>query len=393
MSNEAFIVSAVRTPVGSFLGAFSDLPAVRLGAAAIKEALARAGTTGEAVDEVIMGQVLTAGCGQAPARQAAIHAGLPSSVPCLTINKVCGSGLKAVMLGADSIRLGHARVVVAGGQENMTMAPHLLEKSRAGFRMGAVTLIDSMVKDGLWDPYNDWHMGTAAELCVKENLFTRESQDAFAVESYRRAQAAQAEGRFRAEIVPVEVPGRKGAVIVDADEEPSKTDFAKVPTLRPAFDPAGTVTAANASKINDGAAALVLMGDSAVKAAGARPLARIIAQATHAQDPKWFTTAPIGAMRKALGRAGLDINEIDLFEINAAFAAVTMAAMKELEIPHARVNVNGGAIALGHPLGASGARVLATLVHALEARSLRYGLASLCIGGGEAVAVVIERMA
>jgi acetyl-CoA C-acetyltransferase len=387
-----FITAAVRTPVASFQGALSELSGPRLGAIAIKEALSRAKVSAEKVDEVIMGEVLTAGVGQAPARQAAIYAGLPSSVPCMTINKVCGSGLKAVMLGADSIALERAHVVVAGGQENMTQAPHLLPNSRAGFRMGAAQLVDSMVNDGLWDPYNNWHMGTAAELCVKENSFTREQQDAFAIESYKRAQRAQAEGFFKNEIVPVEIAGKKGTVVVDKDEEPSKTDFAKVPGLKPAFDKAGTITAANASKINDGAAAIVLMSEKAVKETGAKPLARVVASATHAQDPKWFTTAPVGAITKACGKAGLTVDQIDLFEINEAFAAVTMVAMKDLRIPHEKVNVHGGAVAIGHPIGASGARVLTTLVHALHRHNKRYGLATLCIGGGEAVAVIVERV-
>ena len=386
-----FIVSAVRTPIASFQGGFSDLSAPRLGAIAIKEALNRAGVVPEKVDEVIMGEVLTAGVGQAPARQASIYAGIPSSVPCLTINKVCGSGLKAVMLGADSIALERADIVVAGGQENMTQAPHLLQNSRSGFRMGPAQLVDSMVNDGLWDPYNNWHMGSAAELCVKENSFTREEQDAFAIESYKRAQKAQVEGYFKNEIVPVEIVGKKGTVVVDKDEEPSKTDFTKVPGLRPAFDKAGTITAANASKLNDGAAAVVLMSEKAVKASGAKPLAKIVASATHAQDPKWFTTAPVGAMKKACEAAGLTMEQIDLFEINEAFAVVAMVAMKDLKISADKVNVNGGAVALGHPIGASGARILTTLVHALQARNKRYGLATLCIGGGEAVAVVVER--
>ncbi len=358
----------------------------------IKEALARAGVPSEKVDEVIMGEVLTAGVGQAPARQAAIYAGLPTSVPCMTINKVCGSGLKAVMLGADSIQLERADVVVAGGQENMTLAPHLLANSRSGFRMGAAQLVDSMIHDGLWDPYNNWHMGNAAELCVKERAFTREEQDAFAIESYKRAQKAVAEGYFGNEIVAVEVPSRKGNVVVDKDEEPAKTDFAKIPTLKPAFDKEGTVTAANASKINDGAAAVVLLSEKAVQTYGAKPLAKIVSQATFAQDPKWFTTAPVGAIKAAVARAGLTLDQIDLFEINEAFAVVTMAAMKELNIPHDKVNVHGGAVALGHPIGASGARILTTLVHALHKYQKRYGLATLCIGGGEAVAVIVERV-
>lgn len=391
-TNPVFIAAAVRTPVASFQGGLSELPAPRLGALAIKEALVRANVAPEKVNEVIMGEVLTAGVGQAPARQAAIYAGLPNSVPCLTINKVCGSGLKAVMLGADQIALGNAEVVVAGGQENMTQAPHLLPASRSGFRMGNTQLVDSMQHDGLWDPYNNWAMGVASELCAKEYNFTREQQDAFAIESYKRAQKGQTDGVFKNEIVPVTIETRKGAVTIAQDEDPTKTDFAKIPALKPVFDKAGTVTAANASKINDGAAALVLMSEKAVKENGAKPLAKIVAQSQFAQDPKWFTTAPVGAIRKVVEKAGLKLEDIDLFEINEAFANVTMAAMKDLSIPHDKVNVNGGAIAIGHPIGASGARVLTTLVHSLQARNKRYGLATLCIGGGEAVAVIIEKV-
>lgn len=389
---QVYILSAARTPIGSFQGAYSEVPAPKLGAAAIKAALERAGVNPDQVGEVIMGEVLTAGVGQAPARQAAIYAGVPASVPAMTINKVCGSGLKAVMLAADSIALGHTKVAVAGGQENMTLAPHLLEKSRGGFRMGNTELKDSMINDGLWDPYNNWHMGAAAELCVKENQFTREAQDAFAIESYKRAQKASNDGVFTKEITPVEVAGRKGPTLVEKDEEPFKTDFAKVPTLRPAFDKAGTITAANASKINDGAAALVLASESFVKANGKKPMAKIVAHATFAQDPKWFTTAPVGAIKLACDKANVKVSDIDLFEINEAFAAVTMVAMKDLNIPHEKVNVNGGAVALGHPIGASGARVLTSLVHALIAQNKRYGLATLCIGGGEATAVIVERV-
>lgn len=387
-----FITSAVRTPIASFQGAFSDVPAPRLGAAAIKDALARSGVSADQVDEVIMGNVLTAGVGQAPARQAALFAGLPNSVPCMTINKVCGSGLKAVMLATDNIALGHTQIAVAGGQENMTQAPHLLLQSRGGFRMGHTNLVDSMIHDGLWDPYNNWHMGMAAELCVKENAFSREQQDAFAIESYTRAQKAQAEGLFKNEICAVEIAGRKGTIKVETDEEPTKTDFSKIPSLRPAFDKAGTVTAANASKINDGAAAVVVMSEAAMNKSGARPLARIVSHATHAHDPKWFTTAPVGAMKKAVERASLKMSDIDLFEINEAFSAVTMVAMKDLSLSHDKVNIHGGAVALGHPIGASGARILTTLVHALKTHNKRYGLATLCIGGGEAVAMVVERV-
>lgn len=389
---QVYILSAARTPIGSFQGAYSEVPAPKLGATAIKAALERAGVNPDQVGEVIMGEVLTAGVGQAPARQAAIYAGVPASVPAMTINKVCGSGLKAVMLAADSIALGHIKVAVAGGQENMTLAPHLLEKSRGGFRMGNTELKDSMISDGLWDPYNNWHMGSAAELCVKENQFTREAQDAFAIESYKRAQKASDTGVFAKEIVAVEVAGRKGPTLVEKDEEPFKTDFAKVPTLRPAFDKAGTITAANASKINDGAAALVLASESFVKANGKKPMARIVAHATFAQDPKWFTTAPVGAIKLVCDKANVKVSDIDLFEINEAFAAVTMVAMKDLNIPHEKVNVNGGAVALGHPIGASGARVLTSLVHALVAQNKRYGLATLCIGGGEATALIVERV-
>lgn len=391
-SSPIFIVSAARTPVGSFQGGLAQTPAPKLGAQAISAALSRADLKPEVVSECIMGQVLTAGAGQAPARQAAIYAGLPTSVPCLTINKVCGSGLKAVMLGADSIQLERSEIVVAGGQENMSLAPHLLENSRAGFRMGEVSMADSMIKDGLWDPYNDWHMGNAAELCVKEHHFSRQEQDAFAIESYTRAQAAIKSGSFKDEIVPVEVPGKKGNLQIDTDEEPGKALFDKIPSLRPAFEKEGTITAANASKINDGAAALVLASERAVKNHGLKPMARIVGMATHAQDPKWFTTAPIGAIQKVLELTDIPIGEIDWFEINEAFAAVTMAAIKDLKLDPAKVNRAGGAVALGHPIGASGARLLTTLVYGLRRQHLRYGLVTLCIGGGEAVAVVVERM-
>lgn len=391
MSN-VYITSAVRTAVGSFQGAFAEVPAPRLGAAAIREAVARLGLKAELIDEVIMGEVLTAGVGQAPARQAALGADLPNSVPCMTINKVCGSGLKAVMLASDNIRLGNTKIAIAGGQENMSLAPHLLNNSRTGLRMGHTALVDSMINDGLWDPYNNWHMGMAAELCVKENGFTREQQDEFAINSYKKAQKAQTENYFKNEIVGVEIQSRKGTVLVNVDEEPTKTDFAKVPGLKPAFDKTGTVTAANASKINDGAAALVLMGETAMKQANVKPLARIVAYSTHAHDPKWFTTAPVGAMKKTVAAAGLTMDQIDLFEINEAFAAVTMVAMKDLKLTADRVNVHGGAVAIGHPIGASGARILTTLVHALHLQQKRYGLATLCIGGGEAVALIVERI-
>lgn len=386
------IVSSVRTPVASFQGGFGSIPAPKLGATAIKEALSRAGVAADEVDECIMGEVLTAGVGQAPARQAALFAGLKNSTPCMTINKVCGSGLKAVMLAADSIQLGNAKIAVAGGQENMTLAPHLLENSRSGYRMGPTQMTDSMVKDGLWDPYNNFHMGSAAEICVKENKFTREEQDAFAIDSYKKAQKAWADGVFKNEIVPVVVEGKKGAVTIDKDEEPFNTNFDKIPGLRPAFDKEGTITAANASKINDGAAAHILMSESEAKKRGVKPLAKVVAHATFAQDPKYFTTAPVGAIKKALDKAHLKVGDIDLWEINEAFAVVTQIAMKELEIPAEKVNVHGGAVAIGHPIGASGARILATLVHSLHTHNKRYGLATLCIGGGEAVALIIEKV-
>lgn len=386
------IVSSVRTPVGSFQGSLASVPAPKLGAVAIKAALEKAKVNADEVNEVIMGEVLTAGVGQAPARQAAIYAGVKNSAVCMTINKVCGSGLKAVMLAADAIQLGHAKIVVAGGQENMSLAPHLLENSRGGYRMGSVQMIDSMIKDGLWDPYNNFHMGNAAEVCAKDYHFTREQQDEFAINSYKKAQAAATKNLFGSEIVPVVIEGKKGPTSVEKDDEIFNTNFEKIPGLKPAFDKAGTITAANASKINDGAAAHVLMSESTAKARKVTPIAKIVAQATFAQDPVYFTTAPVGAIKLALAKANLKVSEIDLWEINEAFANVTMAAMKELEIPAEKVNVHGGAIAIGHPIGGSGARVLTTLVHALQNHGKRYGLATLCIGGGEAVALIIEKV-
>ena len=387
-----YILSARRTAVGGFQGTLATVPAPQLGATAIRAALGDAGVSAADVESCVMGNVLTAGVGQAPARQAALFAGLPNTTPCLTINKVCGSGLKAVMLASDEIRLGHFDLAVAGGQESMTLAPHLLEQSRAGYRMGAITATDSMVKDGLWDPYSNFHMGSAAELCVREYKFTREEQDAFAIESYRRAQAAIAAGHFKAQIAPVEIKTKGDPVIVDSDENPGKARFDKMPGLKPAFEKDGTITAANASSLNDGGAALVLASEAAVKRRGLKPLARIVAHGTFAHDPKWFTTAPVTAIKRALDRAGLKIEDIDLFEINEAFAVVPMAAMRELKIPHDKVNVFGGAIAIGHPIGASGARILTTLVHALGTRQKKFGLATLCIGGGEGVALIVERL-
>lgn len=389
---DVVIVSAARTPIGSFLGALSTVPSPKLGAIAIKAALERAGLTGDQVDECIMGCVLPAGVGQAPARQAALGAGLPQKVECITVNKVCGSGLKSVMLAAQAIAVGDADVIVAGGMENMSLAPHYVQGSRAGTKMGDWTLKDGMVMDGLWDPYHDFHMGNAAELCARECKFDRAAQDAFAVESYRRAQAAIAAGEFKREIVPVPIPQKKGEpVLVDTDEEPGRVDFAKIPTLRPAFSKDGTVTAANASSINDGAAAVVVMAASVATKLGIKPIARIVAQASAAQAPEWFTTAPAKAIEKALAKAKLKASDVDLYEINEAFAVVSLANNQLLGLDAARVNVRGGAVALGHPIGASGARVLVTLLHAMQDRQAKRGLASLCIGGGEAAALLVER--
>lgn len=388
--SDVVIVAAKRTPVGSFLGQLSSFSAPALGSKAIAAAVAQASLNGTEIDECIMGQVLTAGSGQAPVRQAVLGAGLPNSIACMTINKVCGSGLKSVMMAADSIRLGSTQIAIAGGQEAMSQVPFLLENARSGYRMGNQNVVDSMIKDGLWDPYNNWHMGNAAELCVREYKFTRQEQDAFAVASYQKAQKAQAESYFQNEITGLEISSRKGTLEIKQDEEPSKVLWDKIPTLKPAFDKEGSITAANASKINDGAAALVLMNEAVAQKKGLQPLARIVAHATYAQDPKWFTTAPVGAIKKSLEAASLKVSDIDLWEINEAFATVTMAAIKEFSIPEERVNVHGGAIAIGHPIGASGARILTTLIHALHLHKKKRGLATLCIGGGEAVSLIVE---
>ncbi len=382
-----------RTPIGAFQGSLSAVAAQHLGATAICSALETAGTTPDSVDEVIMGNVLPAGLGQAPTRQAAIYAGLPNSVECLTINKMCGSGLKAVMLAAQAIQAGDARVIVAGGMESMTQAPYLLPKARGGYRLGHGEVVDSMIIDGLWDVYNDRHMGHYADMCAEKYSFSREEQDAFTKESYTRAQRAQSEGKFADEIVPVEVKDRRGNVSeVSVDDEPGKADFEKMTKLKPAFGKEGTVTAANASKINDGAAALVVLDENKGAELKVKPVARILAQASVAQEPEWFTTAPVGAIQKVLKKAGLEMSDIDLFEINEAFSNVAMAAMKELDISHDVVNVNGGAVALGHPIGASGARILVTLLHAMKTRGAKRGLAAICIGGGEASALVVEAL-
>jgi acetyl-CoA C-acetyltransferase len=388
---EAVILGAKRTPIGSFNGSLSQVPATQLGATAISAALESAGVQANDVDEVIMGCVLSAGLGQAPARQAALKAGCSPRSAAMTINKVCGSGLKSVMLGAQSIRCDESQVVVAGGMENMSLAPHLLEKSRTGYRMGHSSITDSMIKDGLWDPYNDFHMGNAAEMCVSKYEVSREDQDAFAVESYRKANDAIAAGRFGDEVAPVEIAQRKGDPLrISTDEEPGRGKPEKFGKLRPAFAADGTVTAANASSINDGAAAVVLANADWAKKNGHSPLAKVVASATAGQAPEWFTTAPVAAMRTCLDRAGLKADDIDAWEINEAFSVVTMVAIKELGIAPERVNARGGAVALGHPIGASGARVLVTLLHTLKQENKRYGMASLCIGGGEAVAVIVE---
>ncbi|MEE2786193.1 MAG: acetyl-CoA C-acetyltransferase [Myxococcota bacterium] len=389
---EVVIVAAVRTPIGSFGGALSSMSSPKLGAAVIKAGLQQARLTPEQVDEVIMGCVLTAGVGQAPARQAALFADLPQSVPCLTINKVCGSGLKAVMLASQAIRCGDADVIIAGGMENMSQVPYLMPGARDGLRLGHKQVLDGMVKDGLWDVYNDYHMGNAAEVCARDMKVDRAAQDAFARSSYEKALAAQAAGAFDAEIVPVQVPQRRGEpIIVDQDEEPGRGRPDKMAKLRPAFEKEGTVTAANASSINDGAAVLVVASAEFAARHNLPVLASLTGMTQHAQAPEWFTTAPAYAMNALLKEKGLAPNDIDLYEVNEAFSVVSLACNTLSDLPTERVNINGGAVALGHPIGASGARILVTLVHAMKNRGAQRGVASLCIGGGEAVAVLIER--
>jgi acetyl-CoA C-acetyltransferase len=388
---KAVILSGVRTPIGAFLGSLSSLSAPKLGAAAIKAALERAGISGGDVDEVLMGQVLQGGVGQAPARQAALFAGLPQSVPCTTVNKVCGSGMKTVMMAAQAVACGDARFVVAGGMESMSQAPYFLPTARTGFRMGDAKAVDMMVFDGLWDPYNNVHMGSCGDLCARELNYSRSQLDEYAAESYRRALAAQKECRLSEEIVPVEVPQRKGdPMLVEEDEEPKKGDIEKLGGLRPAFDKDGVTTAGNASSIDDGGAALVVAAESAAKERGLKPLARIVAYAQHAQDPQWFTTAPAEAIAKALAQAGLKVDDIDVWEVNEAFAVVAMNVADKVGIPYDKLNVNGGAVALGHPIGMTGARLVITAMHELRRRGGRYALATPCIGGGEATAVVLE---
>ncbi|MCE2754522.1 MAG: acetyl-CoA C-acetyltransferase [Ignavibacteriae bacterium] len=386
----SYIISAQRTPIGAFLGSLSGFSAPQLGAIAIKSALEKAGIAPDQVSEVIMGNVLTAGVGQAPARQAALGAGLPDSVPCLTINKVCGSGLKSVMLADQAIRCGDAEIVVAGGQESMTNAPYLLPKGRTGYRYGNGQVIDSMAFDGLTDAYALAPMGNFAEQCATACSIDRSMQDEYAIMSYTRAIEAQKSGAFADEITPVIIEDKKGNITISEDEEPGKVKFDKIPSLKPVFTKDGTVTAANASSIDDGAAAIIVASEEAVQKHQLKPIAKIIAQASFAQKPQDFNTAPISAIQSVLNKAGMSINDIDLFEVNEAFAVTALAAKGTLGIPVEKMNVHGGAIALGHPIGASGARVLTTLLHALKRHGKKYGLATLCIGGGEASAVIVE---
>jgi acetyl-CoA C-acetyltransferase len=391
LKQEVFIVGAARTAVGSFLGMYSSTPAVQLGATAIKAALERATVKPADVGEVFMGNVLTGGEGQAPARQACVFSGIPHSAPCTTVGKVCGSGAQAIILGARTIALGENDLVVAGGMENMSMTPYALPQGRSGYRMGQGVVVDLMVHDGLWDPYGNQHMGMFAELCAEKYGFTRGAQDEFAIESYKRALAAIDGGRFTAEIVPVVLKDKKkGDTELKVDEEPRKFNEGKMRELKAAFKKDGTVTAGNASSINDGGAAVVLASAKGVKDRGLKPLARIVGWAGHAQDPAWFTTAPVYAMKKNLEGCGLKVSDIDLWEINEAFSVVTMAAMKDLEIDHKLVNVNGGGASIGHPIGATGARIMATLLYAMKARGAKRGVTSMCIGGGEALSTIVE---
>jgi acetyl-CoA C-acetyltransferase len=390
--NDVYILSAARTPIGAFQGALGSLTAVELGARALSGAFERAGVAAADVEQVYMGSVLTAGVGQAPARQAALGAGCPVSTGAVTVGKVCGSAMRAVMTAANDLRCGDFSLVAAGGMESMSQAPYLAAGARDGLRLGHGRLLDSMIHDGLWDPYGDTHMGNCAELCAGKYAFDRAAQDAYSRESYERAQRASESGAAAEEIVAVSVPQRKGDPLeIVLDEEPARANFEKMAKLRPAFCKDGTVTAANASKINDGAAALVLATEEAAQSRGARPLARLVAQATFAQAPEWFTTAPALAAHKVLEKAGLKVSDIDLWEVNEAFAVVSMAFMQDLGLDHDVVNVRGGAVALGHPIGCSGARIIVTLLHAMRERGARRGCAAICIGGGESTAVIVER--
>jgi acetyl-CoA C-acetyltransferase len=390
-SPEIVILSATRTPLGSFQGALASVPAARLGAAAIQGAVAQAGVGPADITDCLMGNVLQAGQGQAPARQAAIYAGLPTSVRCITVHKVCGSGMQTIMGAAHFLAGGMGTIAVAGGMENMSLAPYLLPKARDGYRLGHQQVVDSIINDGLWDPYNNLHMGSCAEQCATKYSFTREQQDAYAIASFQRANAAQQDGRFAAEITPVEIADAKGNVTrVELDEGSAKVKYDKLPTLRPVFEKTGTITAANASTLNDGAAALLLATADTAKAKALKPLARIVAFGSYAQDPLWFTTAPVQAAQNALARAGWKVGDVELWEVNEAFAVVPMAFMQELGIPHEKLNVRGGAISLGHPIGASGARIVVTLLATLRERGLHRGVAAICIGGGEGLAVCVE---
>jgi acetyl-CoA C-acetyltransferase len=384
------ITSAKRTPIGSFGGSLSSLSAGQLGSIAIKGVLEDSKISPDLIDEVIMGNVLTGGQGQAPARQAALFAGLPDKTECMTINKMCGSGLKAVMLAVQAIQTGDADIIIAGGQESMSNTPYILDKARNGYRLGNGEVIDSMVKDGLWDVYNNVHMGNCAEACAKDFKFTREELDEFAINSYKKALDAQKDGKFKNEIIELKVKAGREEVVVNADEEPGKVKFDKIPSLRPVFDKNGVVTAANASSINDGAAALLVMSEEKAKELGLQPLVEIVAQSSAAKAPIQFTTAPADSINKVLKKANIKLTDIDLFEINEAFAVVSLANNKLLGLDTSKVNVNGGAVALGHPIGASGARVLVTLIHEMKKRNSNYGLASLCIGGGEASALIVK---
>jgi len=385
------ILSATRTPIGAFQGSLASVPATRLGAIAIKGALAQARIDLTETADILMGNVLQAGQGQAPARQAAIYAGLPPTARAVTIHKVCGSGLQAVMQSAHGLAAGMGTLYIAGGMENMSLAPYLLPKARDGCRLGHQQLVDSIITDGLWDPYNNLHMGSCAEQCATKYNLTREQQDAYAGESFRRANAAQKAARFVAEITPVEITDAKGHLTkIEHDEGPGKVRYEKIPTLKPSFQNGGTITPANASSLNDGAAALVLTTADSARARGLQPLARIISFGAHAQDPVWFTTAPVQATRLALQSAGWSVQDVDLWEVNEAFAVVPLAFMAELAVPHEKLNIRGGAIALGHPIGASGARILVTLIAGLRERGLKRGVAAICIGGGEGLAICIE---
>jgi len=390
---DVVIVSASRTAIGSFLGSLKDIPAPELGSCVVADVVNRAGIAPEKVDEVIMGTVLPAGQGQAPARQAALGAGLPISVECLTINKVCGSGLKSIMLAAQAIMLGDADVIVAGGMENMSRVPFYLDHARSGFRLGHQKISDGIIKDGLWDVYNDFHMGKAAEQCAREYQISREDQDNYAVTSYKRAQDSQNRKLFADEICPVQVSGSKDdPVYFDRDEGPDRVNFEKIPGLKPVFDKEGSITAANASSINDGAAAVLLMSETKAQELSLKPLARIIAYGSFAKRPEQFPTAPADSINKVLAKAKKQISDVDLFEINEAFAVVSLVNNRLLNLDPEKVNVNGGAIALGHPIGASGARILVTLIHALKQKNKKTGLASLCLGGGEASTLMVESL-